>query len=344
MSSLPQSLLTQYESAVDREAAWVPLADWVLEQQSALVGSRPPPLEPVHGTLEFVSQLARRAYLHWVGERAASQFALEPMLRHESCALVDELRVSSHWPGSRVMLFGSVSSASAAAPPARLLPAVINAALASAPALLRRFEVWIPKNPPWADADDCRTQLEPLLRQRPRLAQHLVLRAPRRGLVELVRGVADNRWRTVTIAAPLVPEDVTQLSKIAARFQDVSFQVIDETRRDVLASNLAFVRDPDACTLEVTVEGQTTKGATAPGRMLPGELEHALLALGLDFVTDLGMNALAPRAVVKRGQLKLNSRVLLEPHFLRDGVVDVTWTKDDRSTVVGRVRRRVPGT
>lgn len=341
MSLLPDELLEAHENASDRETAWVPLADWVHEQRPAVLGARPPQLEQANCELEFVSRIPRRAFVNWVDDRPASQFALEGLLRHEACALVDELRLGSVWPGSPVMVFGAVASAAQARRrPESLLPALLTAAIASSPPLLRRLEVWIPKNPPWRD-DDCRSQLEPLLRQRPRLAEHLVIRAPRKGLVEFVRRAADNRWRVITLAAPFSSDDLAHLQLTAAQHPAVALQLVDANRSDRLAPNLAFVRDPDTCVLEVTVAGTTTKGSTAPGRMLEAPLHQALLSLGVDFDTDLGRNALRPRATVGRGELKVNARPLLEPFFLRDGTVEVVWTPAHQPQVSGRVRRVV---
>jgi hypothetical protein len=342
VSLLPDELIEAYESASDREAAWVPLADWVHEQRPAVLGARPPQLEQANCELELVSRIPRRAFVNWVDDRPASQFALESLLRHEACALVDELRLGSVWPGSPVMLFGTVGpAAQARRPPASLLPALLNAALASAPPLLRRLEVWIPKNPPWRVDDDCRSQLEPLLRQRPRLAEHLVIRAPRKGLVEFVRRAAANRWRVITLAAPFSSDDLSHVELTAAQYPDVTFQLVDASRRERLAPNLAFVADPDTCVLEVTVAGTTTKGSTAPGRMLEAPLHQALLILGVDFDTDLGRNALRPRAIVGRGELKANARLVLEPFFLRDGTVEIVWAPAQQPQVSGRVRRIV---
>ena len=179
---------------------------------------RLPLLDGVTFRARWRAGLASEGFVRFELKRPPQLYGLEPLLRAPPLRLMTSLNVGFDWPPRDVMLFGTAAQEVLPAP-RTLFPGTLTALLASAPPALRRLGVWLPLNPPWSEGDDCSTQLEPLLRQRPLTAEHLELRLPRKGAIKLISALVPMRWKTITLAAALNREDLDALASRAPGYE-----------------------------------------------------------------------------------------------------------------------------
>jgi hypothetical protein len=329
VQSIPEDLLRPYLEATDELASWDVLADWVHEQGPALS----PAMAPDGARFWAIDrrELTHRGFLRWAGERGPSLYALEPVLR-ASRSLLDELRVTADWHGPHALVFGTAPPHQP--PQHRVLPTVLEAVLAAAPVALRRLEVWLPPNPPWGPQDDCLTQLAPLARQRPPSARHLTLRTPARGLLALLREVAQHRWQSIRFRAPLTSQDLAELDAIAAATAGTRFfryGAVQGTRHVPLA--------PDPDEWELTLHGVAC--LLEPGRGLAAsQFEFMLGEFDLRLDTELGLLTLDRTLAPRPGTVLVDDTPLVEARRLWPGVTRLVWTSREGARREGTLELR----
>jgi hypothetical protein len=329
MQSIPPPLLDAYLEAEDELASWDVLADWVHEQGPSDLAHLAP--DGARFWALDRRELTHRGFLHWVGDRGPTLNQLEPVLRAPR-SLLHELRVTADWHGPHAVIFGA---AFVAQPPQdAVLPAVLEAVLASTPPTLRRLEVWLPANPMWRPQDDCFTQLSPLTRQRPPSARHLTLRTPARGLADLLRHVAEYRWQSIRFRAPLSAQDAAAVETLAAATPWTRFVRYGVTQS---TPNVRAAPDPDEWELRMNDQAFVLE----PGRGLSASpLEFLLRELDLRLNSALGMMTLERSLSPRPGEVLVDDTPLVGPRLLRPGLTRLAWQPDEGPVRQGRLELR----
>lgn len=268
------------------EGNWLALDSWLQAQQ---VDALPPTPLPSGELEEFWARwyrgFATEGFLQSTARTPMSLYGLQPLLRAPALQVLQHLHVSAHWPGPEALVFGP--HAPRVLKPAKLLPALVESVLATAPASLRHLSVWLPQNPPWNGEDDCVSQLAPLTRLRPWRAHHLTLRAPSKGLLQLLGLLANSGWATITVKSKLGDDELTQLRTLAHQTPRVHFEVMQSGAqcKSLGPSNLWWVDDAARATVEVDGRGIELE----PNRgLLPQALAALFAPLGLTLKSELG--------------------------------------------------------